>query len=123
MKSTLSAIAFVIAAHVHTGGAQSQATAANVSQQERQVLMGFFAATDGAQWTNRVGWGTSRPVCEWYGVRCDFLDGNTNRPVVAALWLEHNNLHGALPAALSDLQYFESLNGTCPESGGKRKMA
>ena len=31
--------------------------------------MDLFAATTGEGWTNRTGWGSSRPVSEWYGVQ------------------------------------------------------
>jgi hypothetical protein len=63
-----------------------------VSAVERQTLIEFFAATGGTRWTNHEGWGSPTPVCSWYGVFCDFIDGDTNRPFVAGLNLALNNL-------------------------------
>lgn len=81
-----------------------------VPPHERQVLMDVFAAAGGANWKRHDGWGTSRPVCEWYGVWCDVIDGDANRPFVAGLSLALNNLAGVLPASLSGLQGLRSLD-------------
>ena len=77
---------------------------------ERQVLMDVFAAAGGERWKRHDGWGTSRPVCEWYGVWCDVVDGDASRPFVAGLSLPLNNLEGVLPASLSKLQGLNSLD-------------
>jgi hypothetical protein len=47
--------------------------AAGVPHQERQVLLELFTATNGERWTRHDGWGTSLPVCDWYGIWCDFV--------------------------------------------------
>ena len=36
----------------------------------RDGLMALYAATGGAQWTARDGWGGAGDVCEWAGVCC-----------------------------------------------------
>jgi len=89
---------------------QGQKPSGNVPSAERQLLMEFFAATGGERWTKRDGWGTSAPVCDWYGVFCDFVDGNPERPFVASLSLPLNNLEGRVPASLADLTRLQSLN-------------
>ena len=88
----------------------AQRPAPAVPADERRVLMEFFAATGGERWTNTDGWGTSSPVCDWYGVWCDFVEGDANRPVVAGLQLGSNNLRGTLPASLTQLSKLRSLD-------------
>ena len=87
-----------------------QRPAPAVPPDERRVLMEFFAATGGEGWTNKDGWGTARPVCDWHGVWCNFVEGDANRPVVAGLQLGSNNLRGTLPASLSQLSQLQSLD-------------
>ena len=90
--------------------AATQVPAGDVSALERQALMQLFEATGGSQWTKRDGWGSSRPACDWYGVFCDFLDGNPGRPVVAGLSLGSNGLRGVLPAGLAALEHLTSID-------------
>ena len=108
-ESTLATIPALIAAlgFLH---ANVQQPSLNVSPAERQVLMEFFAATGGERWTKRDGWGTSTPVCDWYGVFCDFVDGDQNRPFVAGVSLSLNNLEGRIPASLANLPRLQSLS-------------
>ena len=101
----------------------SQAVQGDVAPQERRALMELFAATGGDRWSNRDGWGAGKSACDWHGVRCDFPDGDANRPVVAGLSLSSNNLEGALPASLVELRHLRSLSvsgnrlsGTVPEA-------
>ena len=82
----------------------------DVPPQERRVLVELFAATGGDRWSNRGGWGTDKSACDWYGVRCEFPDGDANRPVVAGLSLSSNNLAGSLPAGLAELRHLRSLS-------------
>lgn len=99
--------AFIIAVAFSAG---MQSSGADVPQPERQALMDLFATTGGAQWVRREGWGTPRPVCEWSGVWCEFIDGDANRPVVASLSLGSNNLRGVVPVSLSTLKHLTSLD-------------
>jgi hypothetical protein len=94
-----------------------------VPPQEREILLKLFSTTAGERWTRRDGWGTAQPVCEWYGVLCDFVDGDIKRPTVAGLSLAANNLRGQLPASLAELRHLRSLDvarnrlsGEVPES-------
>jgi hypothetical protein len=98
-------------------------TAPDVPPDERRVLMELYASTGGDGWSNRAGWGSSKPVCEWYGVWCDFTDGDAARPVVAGISLDLNNLTGELPQTLAELGHLQSLRvsgnklrGTLPEA-------
>jgi hypothetical protein len=84
--------------------------AADMPSSERRVLMELYASTGGDHWSNRGGWGSAQPVCEWYGVRCDFSVGDASRPVVAGLSLASNNLDGELPATLGDLGRLKYLS-------------
>lgn len=77
---------------------------------DRRVLLELYASTGGDRWLNRTGWGTSTSVCHWYGVSCDFIDGDPDRPVVSDLDLSLNQLAGSLPASLGDLKQLRSLN-------------
>jgi hypothetical protein len=87
----------------------NQPSEGNVPADERRVLMESFASTGGDRWSKRDGWGTEQSVCNWYGVWCDYPDGNANRPVVAGLDLSLNNLEGTLPASLAELRHLRSL--------------
>jgi hypothetical protein len=104
------------------GDAYVQQPSGNVSEVERQTLIEFFAATGGQRWTKHDGWGTTAPVCDWYGVFCDFVDGDPNQPFVAGLSLSFNSLDGQIPASLGNLTRLRSLDitnnrlsGTVPE--------
>ena len=39
---------------------------AQVSKQEKQVLLDFYTATNGQSWTNT--WNLDEPVTNWYGI-------------------------------------------------------
>jgi hypothetical protein len=98
--------------------ALAQQPSGHVSPVERRALVGFFAATGGERWTRRDGWGTAMPVCDWFGVVCDFVDGDPGRPFVTGLRLPLNNLEGRLPASLADLQRLTSLDVTSNRLSG-----
>jgi hypothetical protein len=90
------------------GAGRSQST--DVPPREREILMEFFAVTGGAQWKDKTGWGTDRPVCEWYGVACNYIAGQSAQPVVASLELDLNNLRGMLPSTLVALGHLGRLS-------------
>ena len=62
---------------------------------DRIALRQFFEATGGRSWKNSAGWGSSRPLAEWYGVTVD----RAGR--VTMLDLEGNNLRGGCSVLLS----------------------
>ena len=70
---------------------------------DRAVLVAFYNATDGANWTNKENWLSAAPVGEWYGVTTDG-DGRVSR-----LSLPENNLRGPLPRVLGRLTNLSSL--------------
>lgn len=105
MKLTVSGILLLVLLACASGHAQTQ----SVSARERDILMELYAATKGELWTRHDDWGSARPVCYWYGVDCDYLDGDERRPVVAGLNLSSNNLVGTLPLSLANLEHFKVL--------------
>ena len=62
----------------------------------KTVLMKLYDALGGPEWKNKSGWGTDKPLNEWYGV--SYNSGE--------LWLsfdENNNLKGVIPDCIGDL--------------------
>ena len=91
---------------------------------ERQILVEFYNATDGPNWTNNTNWLSERPVGEWFGISTD-ADGR-----VTGMNLQQNQLKGTIPSSigrLSELDTFwlpwNQLRGSIPSSiGNLRKM-
>ena len=86
---------------------------------EREALLDLYASTGGPSWTNRSGWATDTPACEWFGVTCR-SDG-----IVARISLSLNGLKGPLPPSIGTFTHLESLDlqynklsGSIPESIG-----
>ena len=73
-------------------------------EEQRAALAAFYAATDGDNWMNNEGWLSDRPLDEWHGVYTNWL-GN-----VIELRLDENNLSGAIPAEIGQLESLEHLN-------------
>lgn len=81
-----------------------------VSAEDRQALIDFYLATDGAHWNNTLSgtqvWDIDNPeaeVCKWYGVT---IGENAS---VVKIELPNNNLRGQLPKTISLLASLESL--------------
>lgn len=110
MRVHIIGIVWLLVGCVGARTAAAQAISSEVSAAERAVLVELFSATGGERWTSHDGWNSSTPVCDWLGVRCDFVDGDARRPFVAGLSLPLNNLQGALPASLATLSRLQSLN-------------
>ena len=72
-------------------------------ERDRAALIALYEATDGANWTNNVGWTSDAPMGEWYGVTVD--DGR-----VAQLKLRENNLAAQIPSSLGDLTELNLLD-------------
>ena len=62
---------------------------------ERDILIAFYKATNGDNWTNNTNWCSDRPLREWYGVNTD------EEGYVIDIVLDDNNLTGT--ARLSGL--------------------
>ena len=87
---------------------------------EREALIAFYKATNGANWTKNTNWCSDKPLSEWYGVSVDAI-GN-----VISINLPSNNLSGGLPEELGDLFNLgnfdvssNKLSGVIPESIGR----
>ncbi|WP_170227872.1 leucine-rich repeat domain-containing protein [Aequorivita lipolytica] len=73
---------------------------AQVSKQEKQVLLDLYVATNGLKWNNQ--WNLEQPVETWYGVTVE------NNKIIG-ISLLFNNLNGTLPASLGQLKSLEKL--------------
>lgn len=68
-----------------------------------ETLMTLYYSTDGANWYDSTGWGTSVSYCDWYGVDCD------DEGEVIELDLHSNRLSGTIPADLEALGSLQTL--------------
>lgn len=89
---------------------------AQVSKQEKQVLLDLYTATNGPKWNNP--WNLEKPVKSWYGITVE-----DNK--ITAINLLFNNLDGTLPASLGQLKNlrklelsFNPISGTIPTALG-----
>ncbi|MFC5047212.1 leucine-rich repeat domain-containing protein [Aquimarina hainanensis] len=71
-----------------------------VSETEKQALLDFYTATDGANWkntrANNKAWKSDIPICDWHGVTV--TNGHVTR-----INLPNNNLNGEVPSSISNL--------------------
>ena len=125
---------------VGNGTAQITATSGEVSETitvtveidyvgiERAILLEFYHATDGPNWTNSMNWMSETPVGEWYGIETDSegrvqtinivnngLNGNIPRSIgelvrVDLLWLHDNELTGSIPSSIGNLTEMNNLD-------------
>ena len=70
---------------------------------DREVLVELYRATEGSRWTHNHDWLTDAPLAEWYGVEAS-EDGT-----VTALLLTGNNLRGAIPWDIGQLEALKRL--------------
>ncbi len=70
---------------------------------DREVLVSFYHATGGSDWTNSHNWLSDAPLSKWHGVETD-AGGR-----VVRVELHDNGLTGELPAELGDLEKLERL--------------
>ena len=90
---------------------------------DRDILMAFYEATGGDNWTRNDNWGSDRPLSEWYGVTTEMIAPATKagEPVERVVELnmrgEHggmtyngNNLTGTFPAVICGLTELRTLN-------------
>ncbi len=89
---------------------------AQVSKQEKQVLLNLYTATNGPEWNNQ--WNLEKPVETWYGITVE-------KNKVVGINLLFNNLNGKLPASLGELKNlrklelsFNPISGSIPTEFG-----
>ena len=89
------------------------------SAEDRAVLIEFYNATDGPNWSTNTNWNSSAPLDQWHGVTTD------KRGRVDSLYLFGNQLSGSIPSSLgslANLKYLElssnELSGSIPSSLG-----
>lgn len=91
--------------------------AAQVSNQEKQVLVDLYNATNGPNW--KTSWDVKMPVANWHGITIE-------NDKVVGISLLFNNLEGTLPASLGQLENlkrlelsFNKISGTIPAELGQ----
>ncbi len=67
------------------------------------MLVTFYHATGGDNWTNNDNWLSDAPIGTWYGVTTDGIGR------VVELGLAYNNLLGTIPPELSNLTALTNL--------------
>ncbi|OAD91348.1 hypothetical protein A7A78_12370 [Aequorivita soesokkakensis] len=89
---------------------------AQVSKEEKQVLLNLYTATNGLEWNNQ--WNLEKPVETWYGITVE-------KNKVVGINLLFNNLNGKLPASLGQLENlrklelsFNPISGSIPAEFG-----
>ena len=86
------------------GSAHGTAGITVVESPDRAELVALYEATGGANWNERLNWGTDTPLGRWFGVMTD------STGLVTELALPANNLRGAIPAELGKLSNLERLD-------------
>ena len=91
---------------------------------DRDILVIFYEATGGPNWTNNENWLSSKPIGEWYGVTTD-----ENGRVIELARTFANNMTGEIPPEIGMLGELRKLNlsgeltGTIPpEIGNLSKL-
>ena len=87
---------------------------------ERQILIGFYNATNGPNWTNNTNWDTDAPLSEWYGIAM-----SSDNCHIETIGLNNNNLSGTISNELGNLSSLNrlflrgnQLTGTIPPELG-----
>ena len=114
-----------------TVGEASAASEITVENPDRAVLVVFYRAMDGPNWTNNDNWLTDAPLREWHGVDTDD-SGRVTSLVLEIKWDEEarswvtGTLSGQLPPELGNLSRLEvldlkgnNLSGRIPPELGK----
>ncbi len=84
------------------------------------ALAGLYFNTTGQNWTNNTNWLSDRPLNTWFGVQTNSSEE------VTGLDLKENNLAGAIPSEIGQLQKLENLylyrnqlSGSIPQEIGQ----
>ncbi|MBX2925471.1 MAG: leucine-rich repeat domain-containing protein [Chitinophagaceae bacterium] len=87
------------------------ADVAALRQQDSLVLVDIYNGTKGAQWLNKTNWLTNAPLQDWYGI--EVINGR-----VGNLFLNENNLDGALPGSIKHLTGLKNIEMVKNKLGG-----
>jgi len=87
---------------------------------DRQVLDSVYRLTGGENWTDTTNWLGDGPLSEWFGVETN------NAEAVVGLALGNNNLNGAIPGLMAELDDLVKLdlsrNGLAGEIPGELRV-
>ncbi|GEM_PF-2615133 len=75
---------------------------AQVSEDDKAILLDLYTSTNGDSWTNNTNWGSAEPVSTWYGIT---VLGDE----IIEIELDKNNLDGTIPSSLGQLTFLEFL--------------
>ena len=80
------------------------------ANEERDILMQIYTATNGEFWANNKNWMNDRmPICSWDRVFCGLGNESKDHGVVK-LDLESNQLDGKIPSSIYSLPLLEEAN-------------
>ncbi len=86
-----------------------------IPQAECEALIDLYNSTNGANWTDNLGWNVTSNPCEWGGVFYDIKEVTYEKGVVCEnghvrkLDLYTNNLNGFIPESITTLTRLNSL--------------
>ena len=95
MKTKL--VLFLVVFSFVFGGLKAQ-----VNVGDSLALVDLYNSTGGAGWTNHTNWLTKMPVSTWHGIL-------VNNKRVTDIYLQYNNLLGAIPASIGNLSELRNL--------------